>query len=334
MDGPMANSIGIRFDGFANTRDSLAVVREAEKFGASQVWMAEHMGYREAVVSSMAYATATERATIVPTAVSPYMFHPTPTAMALATIADVAPGRIAVAVGVGNPLFLKESGIEPVKPIRAIREFIEALRALWTGEAVQYDGEFVQLDGARMAWAPEQDIPIYVAATREQMLRLTGRIADGVVLSGGLTVEHAKYSLGQMAEGARMAGRDPSSLRGAGFLYFSASEDGRAAVDYLRGRLAFLFRNRTMADNIKSSGLPIDHEAIMAAVAKRDMDTAKSLVPDEAIDAFAVGGTPANCRDRLQAYLAAGITEPVIEISGDEESRRLALEILRDFSAA
>ena len=319
----MASGIGIRFDGFAHTADSLAVVREAEAAGASQIWMAEHMGYREAVASSMAYALSTEKAAIVPTAVSPYIFHPMPTAMALATIADVAPGRIGVAVGV-----------EPVKPVRAIREFIEALRALWTGEAVTYEGEFVQLAGARMDFKPEQDIPIYVAATREQMLRLTGRIADGVVLSGGLSTAHVKYSLGQMADGAKAAGRDPATLRAAGFLYFAVSPDGREAVDYLRGRLAFLFRNRTMADNIESSGLPIDQEAIIDAVAKRDMETAKSLVPDEAVDAFAVGGTPENCRARLEQYLAAGVTEPVIEISGASENRAQALDILRDFSGS
>ena len=81
----MAVGIGIRFDGFAATRDSLAVVREAEAAGATQIWMAEHMGYREAVASSMAYALSTRNASIVPTAVSPYMFHPMPTAMALAT---------------------------------------------------------------------------------------------------------------------------------------------------------------------------------------------------------------------------------------------------------
>ncbi len=328
----MINNIGIRFDGFAHTRDSLEVVKQAEAAGASQVWMAEHLGYREAVASSMAYAMSTEKASIIPTAVSPYLWHPTPTAMSLATLDDVAPGRIGVAVGTGNPLFLGESGHQPEKPLRAIREFIECLRALWTGEAVTYDGEFFQLNGAKMAFSPSAPIPIYVAATREQMLRLTGRIGDGVVLSGGLSVEHVKYSLGQIAEGAAKSGRDLADFRTAAFLYFSTSADGTEAVDYLRGRLAFLFRNRTMADNIKASGLPIDQEAIIAAVAKRDMDTAKSLVPDEAVDAFAVGGTPQNCRDRLVAYIEAGVTEPVIEISGDAASRALALDVLREFA--
>ena len=330
----MTRGLGIRFDGFDSLSDSLAVVREAEKAGASRIWMAEHMGYREAVVACMAYAMSTETATVIPTAVSPYLWHPMPTAMSLATLTDMAPGRVGVAVGVGNPLFLGESGIEPVRPIRAVREFIECLRALWSGEAVTYDGAFFRLAGARMAFIPPQPIPIYVAATREQMLRLTGRIADGVVLSGGLTLAHIRHSLARVADGARAAGRDPGELRNAAFLYFSVSADGREAVDYLRGRLAFLFRNRAMADNIRSSGLPIDHEAIVDAVARRDMETAKSFVPDEAVDAFAVGGTPANCRDRLAAYLETGVTEPAIQISGPPESRALALDLLREFAAA
>lgn len=330
----MRRGLGIRFDGFDHVSDSLEVVRQAERAGASQVWMAEHMGYREAVAACMAYALSTETAMVVPTAVSPYLWHPTPTAMSLATLADVAPGRVGVAIGVGNPLFLAESGIEPVKPVRAVREFIECLRALWTAEPVEYDGEFFRLAGARMTFAPAEPIPVYIAATREQMLRLTGRIGDGVVLSGGLSVAHVRYSLGQIADGARAAGRDPAALRNAAFLYFSVSEDGREAVDYLRGRLAFLFRNRTMADNIRSSGLPIDQEAIIDAVAKRDMEAATRLVPDDAVDAFAVGGTPRNCRDRLEAYLGTGVTEPVIEISGSPKSRELALGILGEFAAA
>ncbi|MDE0172464.1 MAG: LLM class flavin-dependent oxidoreductase [Defluviicoccus sp.] len=325
--------LGIRFDGFDRLSDSLEVVRRAEEAGADRIWMAEHMGYREAVVACTAYAMSTETATVIPTAISPYLWHPMPTAMSLATLADVAPGRVGVAVGVGNPLFLGESGVEPVKPVRAVREFVECLRALWTGEAVDYDGDFFRLSGARMSFSPSHPIPIYIAATGPQMLRLTGRIADGVVLSGGLTVRHVKYSLGRIADGARTAGRDPAEVRNAAFLYFSVSADGREAVDFLRGRLAFLFRNRAMAENIRSSGLPIDHEAIVAAVAERDMETAKSLVPDDAVDAFAVGGTVRNCRDRLAAYLETGVAEPVIQISGSPESRALAFRVLREFAA-
>ena len=54
--------LGIRFDGFDHLSDSLEVVRKAEDAGADRIWMAEHMGYREAVVACMAYAMSTKTA--------------------------------------------------------------------------------------------------------------------------------------------------------------------------------------------------------------------------------------------------------------------------------
>lgn len=323
-------NIGIRFDGFSPTADSIAVARRAEEAGASQVWMAEHLGYREALVSSTAFLTATSRAMVVPTAVSPYLWHPTPTAMSLATLAEVGPGRVGVAVGVGNPLFLEESGKQVVKPIRAVREYIECLRALWTGEPVHHGGEMFRLAGARLSFRPPAPIPVYVAAMGEQMLALTGRMADGVCLSGGLAVPFVARCLRLVDDAAAAAGRAASDVRKAGFLYFSVSPDGREAVEYLRRKLAFLFRNRHMEANIRSSGLPIDHDAIIEAVRRRDLDGAARLVPDEAVEAFTVGGTPAQCGARLEAFVKAGLTEPVIEITGTPENRALGLGIVRE----
>lgn len=328
----MTSMLGIRFDGFSPTSDSIAIARQAEDAGVAQVWMAEHLGYREAIVSSMAFALSTTRAMVIPTAVSPYLWHPTPTAMSLATLAEAAPGRVGVAVGIGNPLFLEESGVQPLKPIRAVREYVECLRALWTGEAVHYDGQFFKLAGARLAFTPPQPIPIYVAAMGEQMLALTGRIADGVCLSAGLAQAFVRECLARIDAEAAAAGRPASSVRKAGFLYFSVSPDGTAAIEYLRRRLAFLFRNHHMAQNIRASGIPIDHAAIIDLVKRRDLDEATRRVPDEAVAAFAVGGTPRACRERLEAYVAAGLTEPVIEVTGTPENRALGLGIIREFT--
>ena len=115
----MAKRLGIMFDGFDTTADMVETVRRAEDVGADSVWIAEHMGYREAVTCAAAFATATSRIRLIPTAISPYMWHPVPTAMSLATLAELAPGRAGVAVAVGNLLNLKESGHEPVTPVRA-----------------------------------------------------------------------------------------------------------------------------------------------------------------------------------------------------------------------
>jgi alkanesulfonate monooxygenase SsuD/methylene tetrahydromethanopterin reductase-like flavin-dependent oxidoreductase (luciferase family) len=97
-------------------------------------------------------------------------------------------------------------------------------------------------------------------------------------------------------------------------------------------KLAFLFRSRGHADNIKSSRLEIDHQAIMACHARHDFDAAVRLMPAEAANVFAVAGTPAQCRARLEDYLAAGLDEPIIEVSGNSEERKLALDVVRDIA--
>ena len=159
--------LGMRFDGFDDAAETIEVAQQAVQAGATGVWMAEHLGYREAVVSCMAFAMKTSDAMVLPTAVMPYLWHPMPMAMQLATIAEAFPGRVGVVVSVGNLMNLRESGVAYEKPVRVIREYVEALRALWTGDAVEMEGHVFQLRGARLAFTPPKPIPIFVASTGE-----------------------------------------------------------------------------------------------------------------------------------------------------------------------
>src|SRR5438132_6257333 len=218
----MSVRVGVSFDGFVPTADAIALAQRAVAAGASSLWMAEHLGYREAIATCVAFALKAPGPMLVPTAVSPYLWHPMPIAMALATLDEVAPGCAAIAVGTGNPLFLAESGRAIEQPVRAVREFTHALRKLWTGEAVHVDGEFVRLAGARLAVLPHAPIPSYIAAIGPDMLRLAGRIGDGVVLSAGLSTDAVRGSIASCAEGARKEGRDPAALRRAAYVFFGA----------------------------------------------------------------------------------------------------------------
>ena len=83
----------------------------------------------------------------------------------------------------------------PDKPIRVMREYVETLRALWAGKPVTHDGEMHTLRGAKMEFDQGRDYPIYIASTGPQMLRLAGEIADGVLLSAGLTLASSRRCL-------------------------------------------------------------------------------------------------------------------------------------------
>lgn len=323
--------IGIRFDGFDSVGETIEICRQAEQAGVTGLWMTEHIGYREAMASCMAFAGATERASVYPAAVTPYLFHPTPTAMALATMAELYPGRVGVSVGVGNTLDLKESGREPGDGVKAVEDYIADLRALWSTDPVESTAEAYRLNGARMAFQPPE-IPIFVTALGADVAMAAGGTADGVLLSAGFSTAFVSHCLEKFEQGAAQAGRDVSKLRNAGNIHFAVSGDGKSARENVRRKLGFLFRNRLMAENIAASGIPVDQEAIIDAVAARDLDKAASLVPDDAVEAFGVAGTPAECTAKLREFIDAGLQEPVIQVSGSDEEKALALRVIRDFA--
>jgi 5,10-methylenetetrahydromethanopterin reductase len=324
--------VGVFFDGFSSTAEMLEVCRAAELAGASSLWFAQHMGYREAMVWATAAASVTQRVTLVPTAISPYLWPPLPVAMAISTLGELAQGRVILTASIGNILNLGESGIDPVKPIRIMRDYVMDLRALWRGEPVVHDGELHKLRGAKMAFAQGRQFPIYIASTGPQMLKLAGEMADGVLLSAGLTLVSTKECLARAQAGVAAKGRDPAALRKCSLINCHVSRDGAAAKAATLRKLAFLFRSRGHAENIKSSGLDIDHPTIIACHARHDFDAAVRLLPLEAANAFAVAGTPQECRARLNEYIASGLDEPVIEVAGNNEERRLALEVVRELA--
>ena len=326
------SAFGVSFDGFAPFADALELARRAEAAGAGSLWMAEHLGYRQSLVSCTAFALETARATVVPTAISPHLWSPVSVAMAMATIAEAAPGRAALALGSGNPMFLVEAGTRLERPLVAMREFIACLRQLWSGEAGAYEGEIFRLDGMRMAFRPPRPIPLYLAAMGPRMLRLAGELVDGVLLSAGLTVEYSAQSLAMAEAGARAVGRDPAALRRAAFLYTAVDANRAAAVERLRPKIAFMMRNDFVAPSVAGSGIAIDRDAVKQAIARRDMETAAKLIPDEAVEAFAVCGSPEDCKRRIAEYRAVGIDEIVLLIVGDTDAEAAALDLIRALS--
>jgi len=328
----MTGTIGVSFDGFLPLGTSLQIARDAIAAGAKSIWMAEHLGYREPMTSCMAFAMSFPGVKVVPTAISPFLRHPMPTAMALATLAEANDGHVAIAIGVGNPMFLGENGLAIDKPVRALRESAEMLRALWSGEGVEREGMLHTLKGARLGFRPPKPIPVYMAPMKEQMLRLAGRVADGVVLSAGLSSGFVRHSLGFVEREIVKAGRSQAPFVKAGYVYFLASRAPKAGFETLRMKLAFLMRNRYIDENLAHSGIPIDQAAVMDAVARRDFDEAARLVPDEAVEAFTITGTASQCRDGIARFLEAGLNELVVIPAGEPEDWALGYEVIRDFT--
>ncbi|MBN9494302.1 TIGR03557 family F420-dependent LLM class oxidoreductase [bacterium] len=131
-------------------------------------------------------AMATERIPIGTAVTCPTVrYHPAIVAQAAATAAVMLPGRFMLGVGSGEALNEHITGAYwPVPSVRIqmLEEAIEIIRALWTGEEVNHDGEFYTVHQARLFTRPSQPPPLIVAATGATSARLAAQ-NDGMMLT-------------------------------------------------------------------------------------------------------------------------------------------------------
>jgi G6PDH family F420-dependent oxidoreductase len=133
-------------------------------------------------------AAVTDRITIGTAVTCPTVrMHPALIAQAAATTACLLPGRFFLGVGTGERLNEHIFGDPwPSASTRRamLREAVDLLRRLWSGELVTYDGEYFSTDAARIYTRPEGRIPVYLAASGPEAAVLAAEIGDGLIVSG------------------------------------------------------------------------------------------------------------------------------------------------------
>jgi coenzyme F420-dependent glucose-6-phosphate dehydrogenase len=135
-----------------------------------------------------AIAAVTDRITVGTAVTCPTVrLHPAIVAQAAATTATLLPGRFFLGVGTGEALNEHIFGDPwPGASTRRemLREAVEVIRRLWTGDLVNFDGRFYTLEGARIYTLPERRIPLYVAASGSEAASLAAEIGDGLIVAG------------------------------------------------------------------------------------------------------------------------------------------------------
>lgn len=185
-----------------------AVVRAADESGLDELWLWEDC-FRESGIASAAAALAwTERVHIGVGLLPVPLRNVALTAMELATLHRLFPGRLSVGVGHGVQEWMAQVGARVDSPMTLLREYVTALRALLAGEQVSTAGRYVTLDRVALDWPPAQVPPVYVGAVRPRTLRLSGELADGTLLPGGTPPEQVRQARQQVDEARSAAGRE------------------------------------------------------------------------------------------------------------------------------
>jgi len=316
--------------------DAVGYVQYAEERGFEAVWQADSRLVRDAVVPMAAFATCTETIRIGSGVVDCWTRNPARLASTFSTLDDLAPGRIILGIGAWWEPLATKVGVNRHRPLKAMRETVEACRALLADETVTYDGEFVHLDGVELDYVYQErrpkDVPIYIGATGDRMLELTGEIADGVVLNYLVSPEYNRRAMDRLADGAARAGRSVDDLDRPQLVVCSVAENRAEALDGARLMVTQYLGQQPHI--MKASGVP---ESLLEEIGRvltwpathEQVEAASKLVPDEVVQMICAAGTADEVREKVAQYMADGCTCPILYPLGPDV--RLMIDVFADW---
>ncbi|MCB1740970.1 MAG: LLM class flavin-dependent oxidoreductase [Gammaproteobacteria bacterium] len=289
----------------------LELVREAESLGYHSAWLPEGPG-RDALTEAALLAQATHRIQIGTGIIPVFTRLPTVAAATALTAAQLVPGRIVLGIGIGHRQHMQAAhGVPFDKPVQRTREFAEIARALCQTGSVEYHGQIYDIDGFAMEDPVTEPVPIYIAALREGMLRMAGAVADGVLMNW-VTLDYVPRAIELIHEGARAAGRDPSTIRVASYLRTCVCDDPERVERASRAQVARYGSMPYYRRYFQSIGFGDEAQAIEQAWQRDDAQAAAAIVSTRMLRAITIYGSADECRLRLDAYRQAGLDLPII----------------------
>jgi 5,10-methylenetetrahydromethanopterin reductase len=282
---------------------------QAEKLGYDSVWITDHFNNRNVYVSLSFIANYTDKIKLGPGVTNPYLVHPIMTAQSIASLSEVAPGRVMCGLGAGDRTSLEIVGADTSKPLTTIRESVEIIRRQLDREKTSYDGSIYKIKaGARFNFKVDEKIPIYIGAQGPKMLQLAGKIGDGALINAS-NPEEIKRAVEQVKTGAEKAGRTPSDVDIAAYTSFSVAENEKKAKKAVEPVVAYIVAG-SPSSVLESFDISTETaDMIRYNLAERKWGEAFGAVDSKMIDAFSVCGTPEKCVEKIGEILTSGVDQ-------------------------
>lgn len=300
-----------------------AVAAEQRGFGC--VWKGESNS-RDPMVLLSAMAALTSDLKLG-TAIY-HVFGRSPVTMGVqaATFNELSGGRLLLGLGVGNGIIAGWHGEEFSRPLRLAREYIEIVRAVYSGEKVpDISGDFYSTRGGfKLAFRPpEAPLEIWLAGLGPQMAALAGKLCGGVVINlanGEMISEIAE----NVRAGAKEAGRDPASIQIVSKIRVSLHEDINRARWALKKVLTFYSLQQGYSQMLHRMGWGDVVDKIQLTYRTEGFAAARRTIPDEMVDEVPMyagtdlSGLPA----KLASHAAAGVTRCNVAYVPADDSRQ------------
>ena len=245
-----------------------------------------------------------------------FRYNPAVIAQAFATMGCLYPDRIMLGVGTGEALNEIATGYQGEWPefkerFARLRESVELMRALWTGDRVSFEGQYYSTVGASIYDVPPAGIPVYIAAGGPVVARYAGRAGDGFICTSGKGMDlYTEKLMPAVTEGAEKVGRNLDDIDRMIEIKISYDTDPELALENTR----FWAPLSLTAEQKHSITDPIEMEA-----------AADALPIEQIAKRWIVASDPDQAVEQIKPYVDAGLNHLVFHAPGHDQRRFLDL---------
>ena len=300
--------LGFSLGSLLSVEEIFDCAKVLNNYSPDSIWIPETWGMScDSILSSI--SNVSKKPKLGSSIINIYSRSPALIAMSAVTIDTLSNGRFILGLGTSSRAIVEDwHGIEFMNQLQRMREYVEIIRLIVSGEKVSYKGNFFQLKNFTLLIAPpRKEIPIYLAAINEKMVNLTWDIANGVIFYLRPLLE-LKSTIKKMQTKKR--------IDVACQLITCVSEDSEKAIIRAKQTIAFYVSvGKIYRDFLASNGFQNETMAIFDEYKKSGLKENYSLVTDNMMNSLSITGTPDDIQRKLRQFVEAGIDLPIIQFN-------------------
>jgi alkanesulfonate monooxygenase SsuD/methylene tetrahydromethanopterin reductase-like flavin-dependent oxidoreductase (luciferase family) len=284
-------------------------VKLAESLGYEAVYVT-HIAGRESLTVLSAYALATQTIRVGTGVVPIYTRTPATMAQTAATVDEISGGRLNLGLGISHrPVVEAWHGQTIDHPLAEQREYVEIVRSILRGQDPP-PGQKWKTSFHLVGLDPRPELPIYISGLSPKMLRLSGEIADGVILWLCTPDYIRDVVVPEVTAGRQRAGKTLDGFDIVAAVPSALTEDVAGAYEAMRSDLVPYFGLPFYRAMIERSGFGPEIASFDAAGG--DFDRMRAAISDDFLAALTAAGDESAVRAGLDRYAQAGTTTPAV----------------------